>query len=86
MEGLYMSKQEFETHKRSMVKAISWRFFSFWIIIAITYLLTGEVVLSFSVGTIDFFIKIGAYYFHERIWCKVRYGRIVQQFKEGGGI
>lgn len=76
----------FETHKRSILKAISWRFFSFWIIIAITYLLTSKISVAFSVGAIDFFVKIVAFYSHERLWNKIHYGRVVEQFKEGEGI
>lgn len=78
--------RSFETHKRSVFKAISWRFFSFWIIIAITYFLTNEIVIAVSVGVIDFFVKIVTFYFHERIWNRIHYGRVVEQFKEGEGI
>ena len=56
----------------SAVKAISWRIvgtIDTWII---SYLITGKWNLAFSIATVEVFTKVLLYYFHERLWLKVR--------------
>lgn len=56
----------------SATKAVSWRIvgtIDTWII---SYLVTGEWELAFSIASIEVFSKVVLYYFHERVWEKVR--------------
>lgn len=64
-----------ETHKRSIVKAITWRIVAVIITTTVVYLFTKEAVLSISIGSVDTLIKLFGYYFHERMWNKTKFGR-----------
>lgn len=75
-----------ETRRRSIAKAISYRFIALLITILIVFILTGEVVLSMGIGFLDASIKIFAFYFHERIWNKIKFGKIRERYYDGGGI
>ena len=63
-------------HARSVAKAISWRFVATVTTMIIVYLFTGEIALSLGVGALEVVSKIILYYFHERIWTKVRWGAV----------
>lgn len=64
-----------ETRRRSIAKALSWRFFATFITFAVVLALTGEVVIAAEIGLLDTVIKLVAYFFHERFWLRVSYGR-----------
>lgn len=63
-----------ESKRRSLVKALSWRFFATLITTAVAFGVTGELLFALEIGLLDTTIKIGVYYFHERMWLRVRYG------------
>ena len=65
-----------ETHKRSLVKTISWRIVATIITGIVTYLLTGRLDFAVSVGLADTFLKFFIYYAHERMWTRIRFGKI----------
>jgi uncharacterized membrane protein len=53
-------------------KAVTWRIvgtLDTWII---SYLLTGQASLAFSIASIEVFTKMVLYYFHERGWEAVK--------------
>jgi len=60
---------------RSLVKAISWRVTGTVDTIVISYLVTGELKMAFSIGFVELFTKIALYYVHERIWNNIKLGR-----------
>lgn len=64
-----------EHHKRSIAKSITWRIFSFMLTIIIIYAYTKNVRQAIGVGAGIDIIKMVLYYFHERLWNKVRFGR-----------
>ncbi len=64
-----------ETHKRSIVKAVSWRAFGLVATTLIVYLFTKKIILSLSVGLAEAFAKMLLYYLHERAWGKISWGR-----------
>jgi len=64
-----------ETRKRSIIKALSWRFVAACITIVTVWLFTREVTLSLGVGLADSMAKILTYYGHERLWNKLSFGR-----------
>lgn len=53
---------------KSIAKAVSWRILGTFDTIVISYLITGELKMAFSIGTIEVFSKILLYYVHERVW------------------
>jgi uncharacterized membrane protein len=60
---------------RSIVKAISWRVVGTLDTIAISWLITGEVTLALSIGLIEVVTKMLLYFFHERIWNLIKWGK-----------
>lgn len=53
---------------KSIAKAVSWRTLGTFDTILISFLITGEAKMAFSIGMIEVFSKIGLYYVHERVW------------------
>ncbi len=64
-----------ESHKRSIIKAVTWRILATSITMLVVYAFTKELALSASIGLIDTVIKIFAYYSHERLWERIGFGR-----------
>jgi len=70
-----MKINTFESHKRSIAKAITYRFYqSFLISPLIIYILTQNLLLAFQFGLLEVFVKIPAYYLFERLWSMVKHG------------
>ncbi len=64
-----------ENSKRSLIKAVSYRFYqSFIISPLIIWVLTGNPVLGLKFGALEVLVKIPAYYLFERIWARIGYG------------
>jgi len=60
---------------RSIIKAFSWRLTATSITFVISYFITKEIALAISIGAFDFFAKLLAYFGHERLWNKIKFGR-----------
>lgn len=65
-----------ESHARSIVKALSWRIIASVVTFLVALLLTGTIDTAFKIGILDTIIKLGAYYGHERIWMKLKFGKL----------
>lgn len=65
-----------DTHRRSIVKALSWRLIATLITSAIAWFITGKLDFALKIGAIDAFLKLGAYYLHERTWSRITFGKI----------
>lgn len=63
------------SRRRSMVKALTWRILSVAITTTLVLLLTGNIALSAAVGGIDSAIKLGVFYYHERLWHRIKWGK-----------
>lgn len=57
-----------DSHLRSILKAFSWRIIATLTTALIAYFVTGEIVTAITIGGIEFFLKMGIYYVHERVW------------------
>lgn len=64
-----------ESHIRSITKAITWRIGGTFVTFAVALVLTGKLELAAQIGLVDTLIKIGAFYCHERIWNKLKFGK-----------
>ena len=64
-----------DQHRRSVLKAITWRATGTLDTIVVSFVVTGRIKLAVSIGFVELFTKIGLYYLHERAWNKVRFGR-----------
>lgn len=67
-----------ESHLRSILKGLSWRFIATGTIILIAWFTTGDISMALEIGAIEFFIKFLLYYLHERVWQLVPRGRVRQ--------
>lgn len=79
--GKKESKSKYESDKksekpiRSVAKAISWRLIGTLDTLLISFILTGEVAIAASIASIDFVTKMFLYFFHERLWNKINWGK-----------
>ena len=64
---------------RSVVKTISWRTLGTLDTIIISYFITGSLGMAASIGSIELVTKMILYYFHERAWNKISFGRIKEE-------
>ncbi len=64
-----------EHKKRSIVKAISWRTLGTVDTMVISFIITGSPLAAVSIGAFELITKTALYYFHERAWNKINYGR-----------
>ena len=64
-----------ETKRRSLIKALSWRFIATFITMSIALMVTGEIRSALEIGLLDTTIKFAAYFYHERAWLRVKWGR-----------
>jgi len=66
-----------DSHIRSIIKGISWRIIATTDTVLIVLLITclyGNCSLenALKIGAIEFLLKLFIYYFHERVWQKIR--------------
>ena len=66
---------QYETKKRSILKALSWRTWATITTAIIVFVFTGEIALAVTVGFLEVFAKMGLYFFHERLWQKIKFGK-----------
>ena len=74
LNRIYTSKlKEGDSHRKSLVKSISWRVLGTLDTIVISWILTGELTLALSIGSIEIFTKLFLYYAHERFWNIIKW-------------
>ncbi len=61
--------------KRSVLKTVSWRVIGTLDTVFISWLITGKLALAFSIGTIELVTKMLLYFFHERVWENIKWGK-----------
>jgi uncharacterized membrane protein len=64
------------SHKRILIKAISWRICATLLTVGIVYAFTRKITISLGVGLVEVIAKILIYYIHEHFWDKISWGRI----------
>lgn len=65
-----------ETALRSLVKAYIYRCCGTLTTIIISYIITGQIVVSLAIGFTEMILKPFIYWAHERVWSRVNWGRI----------
>ena len=68
-----------EHKKRSIAKAISWRTLGTLDTMLISYFVTRSPLAAVSIGAFELITKTLLYYFHERAWNKINFGRAKNQ-------
>ncbi len=64
-----------ETKKRSIAKALSWRFIATIITSTLALALTGRWEFAAAIGLADTAFKFFIYFAHERLWNRINFGR-----------
>ena len=64
-----------ENHRRSVVKALSWRVIATMTTMVAVYFITEEWLIALEVGAIEATAKLFFYYLHERTWLRIKWGR-----------
>ena len=64
-----------DSHTRTIVKAVSWRVIATLTTMTIIFLFTRKIILSLGVGLVEVIAKITFYYFHERTWHNISWGK-----------
>lgn len=64
-----------ETKTRSVLKTFSWRALATLTTVLLVFIFTGKVKMALTVGSFELMAKILLYFFHERIWNKIPFGR-----------
>jgi len=60
--------------RRHAAKAISWRILASVETFLVGWAITGRLDIGFSISAFEFFSKTLLYYFHERVWHKIKWG------------
>ena len=60
---------------RSVAKALSWRVVGTLDTLLVSYILTGRMSLAASIASVDFVTKLILYFFHERVWNVIKWGK-----------
>ncbi|GAF02849.1 DUF2061 domain-containing protein [Saccharicrinis fermentans] len=64
-----------EKRYRTLIKTISWRITGTIDTFLVAYLITGKIGMAASIGGVEVFTKLFLYYWHERAWNKINYGK-----------
>jgi len=56
--------------KRHLLKTITWRVLATLITILLAWIIVGDISVALNIGLIEVFVKMLAYYYHERFWFK----------------
>ena len=65
-----------ETHKRTIVRMLTYRLTAWLFTILWTYMFTGNIASATGFATALHVLLSIDYYIHERIWLKIKWGRI----------
>jgi uncharacterized membrane protein len=63
------------TKARSFIKSMTYRVFGTLTSWAVVYVITGKGSLATLIAFWETIVKVAVYYWHERIWDKMQWGR-----------
>jgi len=64
-----------ETKTRSVLKTISWRLLATFTTATLVFIFTRRIKLALAIGSLEAIAKMIFYFFHERVWDKINFGR-----------
>ena len=64
------------TPKRTFLKALSWETISTTATLGLAWLMFGNIGACITFSFIAYFMKLGLFYFHDRFWHTVKWGKI----------
>jgi len=60
---------------RSIAKSISWRVIGTIDTMLISWIVTGKLDTALLIGGVEVITKMVLYFFHERVWNSIKWGR-----------
>ena len=70
-----IQEQPAEKVKRSLAKTISWRIIGTLDTLILSWVIVGEVKTAAAIASVEFVSKMILYFFHERAWNKINWGK-----------
>lgn len=67
-------KSRHERKLRSLVKMSTWRVLASLDTMVLAYIFTGNIGTAISIGGLEVITKLVLYFFHERVWLKIKFG------------
>ena len=64
-----------DAHYRSLTKAVTWRLTGSFDTLVLSFLITGNIKIAGTISAVEIVTKILLFYFHERIWALIPWGR-----------
>tara|TARA_B110000971_G_C19830602_1_gene417806 strand:- start:517 stop:723 length:207 start_codon:yes stop_codon:yes gene_type:complete len=64
-----------DLQKRTIAKTMTWSVTASLTTFLIAWILTGDLLIGASIGSIEAIVKVFLYYFHERIWNNIRWAK-----------
>ena len=64
-----------DLQKRTIAKTLTWRITASLTTFIIAWILTGDLLIGASIGTLEAITKIFLYYFHERKWNNIDWAK-----------
>ncbi|MEM1336656.1 MAG: DUF2061 domain-containing protein [Bacteroidota bacterium] len=74
-ERLWLRFKIKQNRKRHLYKTITWRIMASMDTIVLGRVIIGSPLVAMKLGILEVITKMTLYYFHERIWYKIYYGR-----------
>jgi adenylylsulfate kinase len=65
-----------DSHARSLVKAVTWRAGGLLVTTVVSWALTRRLGMAAAIGAVDSLVKVAAFYAHERVWQRIRFGQV----------
>jgi uncharacterized membrane protein len=79
---LYFNKGFKSTRTTAIIKAVSWRTVGTIDTMLLAWFYTGDPMQGLKIGATEFCTKVILYYFHERVWARVKWGLRNDSIKE----
>jgi uncharacterized membrane protein len=69
-----VNKKTLVSHKRHVMKTITWRLIGTMDTILIGWIISGNPLIGLKIGSLEIITKMVLYYLHERVWYKSKFG------------
>ena len=63
-----------ESHRRHLLKTVSWRIIGTLDTVILSWLITGNAMMGLKIGMLEVVTKMFLYYLHERAWYRINFG------------
>jgi len=69
-----MSEKSLVSHKRHVMKTITWRLVGTIDTILIGWVISDNPLIGLKIGSVEIITKMILYYLHERVWYRTNFG------------